>query len=187
MFIILLFIVIKVLNKDIKKEYKIFKKNKFKYLKQGLGIFVIGLILYYVATFVIHMLFPVLFEIDQNYNIMLANFIEVPILLVINTVFYYPIIEELVFKTIFKDVIKKKWTFIIITGLLISFFQTIFSSTNYISYLLFIPRLIIGMTFSYMYYKTKNVITPVIYRMVYNLILNIANLIIMFSFVSKVI
>ena len=184
---ILLFTVIKVLKKTLKKEYSIFKRNKFKYLKQGLGIFVIGLLLYYVATFVIHMLFPILFDIDQNYNIMLSNFKKVPILLVINTIFYYPVIEELVFKSIFKDTIKNKWTFVIITGLLIAFFQTIFSSTNYISYLLLIPRLIIGMTFSYMYYKTKNVFTPIIYRMAYNLLLNIANLIILFQVISRVI
>lgn len=183
---ILLFIVIKVLNKDLKKEYKIFKKSKIKHIKQGLGIFVIGLLLYYVATFVIHMLFPILFEIDQNYNIMLKNFNKVPILLVINTIFYYPVIEELVFKSIFKDVIKSKWTFVAITGLLNSFFQIIFTSNNYMSYLFIIPNSILCMTFSYMYYKTKNVITPIIYRMTYNLLLNIVNYIIMFSFIGKV-
>lgn len=184
---ILLFIVVKVLKKDLKKEYKVFKRNKCKYLKQGLGIFILGLLLYYVATFVIHMLFPILFEIDQNYNIMLDNFNKVPILLVINTVFYYPVIEELVFKSIFRDVIKNKWLFIIITGLLNAFFQVIFTSNDYMSYLFIIPNSILCMTFSYMYYKTKNVITPVIYRIAYNLLLNIANLIIMFSFIYKVI
>ena len=91
------------------------------------------------------------------------------------------------FKSIFKDVIKNKWTFIVITGLLNAFFQVIFTSTNYISYLFIIPNSILCMTFSYMYYKTKNVITPIIFRMAYNLLLNIANLIIMLSFIGMVI
>lgn len=172
---IILYFVIKLLKDDLKKEYKVFKKNKLKLLGKGFIIFVIGLVCYFSLLYILYKLFPNLN--DYNYNAIINNYKNVPILLFISTIFYYPIIEELIFKTLFKDLIKNKYIFVITTGLLYGVVQLLFVVNGGMSLLFLIPYSIFSMSFSYSYYETKSVYVPIIFRMLYNLIPNIIHII----------
>ena len=89
---------------------------------------------------------------------------------VLNALFYYPIIEEIVFKMSLKKIVTNKWEFIIITGFLNAFFQIVFSMNNMTDLIYIISYTIIISTFSYIYYKTDNIMYPIIFRICYNLI-----------------
>lgn len=176
---ILLYFVINLLKDILEKEYKIFKNNKIKLLAKGFLFFFVGLALYFISSYIIYLYKPN--SIDNNYNTLISNFSKVPLLLFFSTVFYYPVIEELIFKTIFKDIIKNKYIFILTTGLLYALFQTILTANSSINLLFLIPSALFSMSFSYSYFNTKTVCVPIIYRMLYNLIPNIINIILYFS------
>ena len=89
---------------------------------------------------------------------------------VLNTLFYYPIIEELIFKLSLKEVLKDMWSFVIITGLLNAFFQIVFSMTVWTDLLYLLPYAIFFGSLSYIYYKNDNVLLPIFLRICYNVI-----------------
>lgn len=162
-----LFIIILVYKKKFKvyinKLNKNFKKNLFDSIK----IFLLGLGIY--------VLFNTLFNIAgisslSNHNAMLSIFRKVPIIFILNTLFYYPVIEEIVFKMTLKDIIKNKWIFVVFTGLFITLFQVLFSMNNTIDLLDILPNVALACSLSYIYYKTDNIIYPILIRMCYNLI-----------------
>ena len=164
---ILLFIVIYVYKETLNKYYdnlnKKFKSNILKSLK----IFSIGLIIY--------ILFNTLFGIIDipvlsSQNSRIEIFKKIPVMFVLSTLFYYPMIEELVFKMSFKEIIKNKWMFIIVTGIFNAFFQIVFSITNSTDLLYILPYSVFYGSLSYIYYKTDNIIYPIIFRICYNLI-----------------
>lgn len=164
---ILLFIVIYVYKETLNKYYdnlnKKFKSNILKSLK----IFSIGLIIY--------ILFNTLFGIIDipvlsSQNSRIEIFKKIPVMFVLSTLFYYPVIEELVFKMSFKEIIKNKWMFIIVTGLFNAFFQIVFSITNSTDLLYILPYSVFYGSLSYIYFKTDNIIYPIIFRICYNLI-----------------
>ncbi len=169
---VLLGIIIYMFRTKLKLELAIFRENWKKNMISGFLILIISFILFNIANIIIYQIYP-LFE-NENYTTLSKIFETTPILLFMSTIFFYPIVEELVFKSTFKDVIKNKWIFIIITGVLNVFFQIALSSyTDSLLFLYLMPNFILSMGFSYMYYKTNNVVTPIIYRMIYNLIPNL--------------
>lgn len=162
-----LFIIILIYKKTfqnyINKLNKNFKKNLFNSIK----IFLIGLGIY--------ILFNTVYEIIgipslSNHNSMLSMFKKVPIMFILNTLFYYPVIEEIVFKMTLKDIIKNKWIFVIFTGLFITFFQVVFSINTTTDLLDILPNIALACSLSYIYYETDNIVYPILIRMCYNLI-----------------
>ena len=144
-----------------------YKKNFKVNFLNSLKIFLIGLGLYILFNTIINTLkVPIL-----NTQTSLIEMIKtIPVLFILNTLFYYPIIEELVFKMSLKEIIKNKWAFVIVTGLLNAFFQIVFSIGNTTDLLYLLPYTIFFASLSYIYYNTNNIIYPIIIRIVYNII-----------------
>ena len=180
---VLLGIIIYIFRESLKVDFKNFKKNISKNLKQGFIIFLCGFFIYGLVNSLICEIFP---NIDNvNYDAMSQIFSETPILLFISTIFYYPVIEELVFKKTFADIIKNKWIFVIFTGILNAVFEIfLIASTNSMYLILVVPISLFYMSFSYMYYKTKSVFTPIFFRMIYNIIPSIGNIIITYLLIK---
>lgn len=164
---IFLFIVIYIYRNKLNDYYENFKK-KFKInILKSLKIFGIGLVSFVVINALLYN-FGVL--APDNTVSMVNIFKKIPLMFILNTLFYYPVIEEIVFKMTFKDIIKNKWTFIIITGLLNATFQIIFSMNHFTDLLYILSYSIFFGSLSYVYYKTDNIIYPIIFRVCYNLI-----------------
>lgn len=164
---IFLFIIIHIYKDTLNNYCKKFKKNINQNLLNSLKIFFLGLVLYITFNVLIGILdVPVLGSQSSRIEI----FKKIPIMFILNTIFYYPIIEEFVFKLSLKEILKNKWTFIIITGLLNAFFQIVFSISNISDLLYLIPYTIFFSSLSYIYYKTENITYPILFRMCYNLI-----------------
>lgn len=164
---IFLFIIIYIYRDILNKYYNNLKKNFKSNIINSIMIFAIGLFLYILFNTLFSVLdVPVL----SSQNSRIEIFKKVPIMFVLNTLFYYPVIEEIVFKMSFKEILKNKWYFIIITGLLNAFFQIVFSMANITDLLYLLPYTIFFCSLSYIYYKTDNIMYPIIIRMCYNLI-----------------
>jgi len=164
---IFLFIIIYIYKNTLNKYYKNFGKNYKKHIFSSLKIFVGGLFIFFVLN---AMLYNFGVPYSNNTSSMIEIFKKIPVLFVLNTLFYYPIIEELVFKMSFKEIFKNKWSFVIFTGVFNALFQIVFSLTNITDLLYILPYSIFFCSLSYIYYKTDNIIYPILLRMCYNLI-----------------
>ncbi|MDO5569329.1 MAG: CPBP family glutamic-type intramembrane protease [bacterium] len=170
---ILFIIIIYTYYKDFLVSFKDLKKNKKKLLV-GLKIFIIGLVLYIGLNAVL----KVFVNLEQdNTNAMLNVYSKIPILFVLASMFYYPVIEEIVFKKSFKEFITNKWLFVFVTGFITAFFTLALSLNSITSLLYFIPIAIFSMTFSYIYYITDNILVAIFYRILYNVIPSLVALI----------
>lgn len=164
---IFLSIVIYIYQDKLSKYCNNYKKKFKSNFLNGLKIFLIGICLYILFNTIInHLSIPIL-----NSQTSLEKMLKtIPIIFVLNTLFYYPIIEELVFKLSLKEIIKNKWCFVIVTGLLNAFFQIFFSVDNITDFVYLIPFTIFFASLSYIYYKTDNIVYPILFRICYNVI-----------------
>lgn len=164
---IFLFVVIYIYRKKLSEYYnRLHEKFKLNIIK-SIKIFLIGLTIY--------LLFNALFKIVDvpvlsNQDSMLNMFKKIPVVFVLSTLFYYPVIEEIVFKMSFKDIVKNKWSFVIFTGLFNAFFQIIFSFSNLTDLLYLLPYTAFFSSLSYIFYKNDNILYPILLRICYNLI-----------------
>ena len=164
---IFLFIIIYVYKDILRKYYSNLKRNFKSIFIGSLKVFLFGLVSYILLNSLLDILnIPVL----SNQNSMIVMFEKIPVMFVLNTLFYYPIIEELIFKMSLKEVLKDKWCFVIITGLLNAFFQIVFSMTVWTDLLYLLPYTIFFGSLSYIYYKNDDVLLPIFLRICYNVI-----------------
>lgn len=164
---IFLFIIIYVYKDILRKYYSNLKRNFKSIFIGSLKVFLFGLVSYILLNSLLDILnIPVL----SNQNSMIVMFEKIPVMFVLNTLFYYPIIEELIFKMSLKEVLKDKWCFVIITGLLNAFFQIVFSMTVWTDLLYLLPYTIFFGSLSYIYYKNDDVLLPFFLRICYNVI-----------------
>lgn len=167
----LLFIVAFIYRESIKNNVKSFKKDWKKNFKKIVLTFVFACVIFYALKMLIVLLFPdVVFEDATS---LAKEFSKFPALLIISTLFYYPVIEELVFKRTFKELINIKWFFIIATALLNASFQVLLTASNSLSLVTILPNFMFYATLSYIYYETDNLLIAISVRVFYNLIPNI--------------
>ena len=106
-----------------------------------------------------------------------------PIYTFIVTVFVAPILEELIFRLSFKNVIKNKWLFIIISGVIFGAIHVVFSVNDIYQLLYLIPYCSLGIAFSYMYYETDNILVPISFHILHNTITAITTFLLAGAFV----
>lgn len=168
---VLISIVAFIYRESIKDNLKKFKNDWKRNVKKIALIFVLACAIFYVMKILIVLLFPdVVFEDATS---LAKEFSKFPALLVISTLFYYPVIEELVFKRTFKELISNKWFFIIVTALLNASFQVLLSASNALSLVTILPNFMFYAALSYIYYETDNLLVAISVRVFYNLIPNI--------------
>ena len=150
-----------------KKDFIYYLKNfKLKYMKWILIIWIIGFILMILSNYII------------NYKILPNNISgneELNRTLLFNHKFTYtlllsiiiPFLEEISFRLEFKKNIKNKYVFLILTSLLFASMH-LFTTTKVIELIYVIPYIILGFTFSFIYYKTDNVFSSIIAHIIHN-------------------
>lgn len=150
-----------------KKDFIYYLKNfKLKHMKWILIIWIIGFILMILSNYII------------NYKILPNNISgneELNRTLLFNHKFTYtlllsiiiPFLEEISFRLEFKKNIKNKYVFLILTSLLFASMH-LFTTTKVIELIYVIPYIILGFTFSFIYYKTDNVFSSIIAHIIHN-------------------
>ena len=93
-----------------------------------------------------------------------------PIYMSFSTVIYAPIVEEITFRKIIKNIVDNKYLFVIVSGVMFGMVHlNINPSIN--DCLMIIPYIIMGLDFAYIYSKTDTIFSTIGFHMLHNLIL----------------
>ena len=169
--VIFILIIYLIYKKDLDNEAKIYFKdfkNKFKYSFKIYILGYLGMIFFnLIITFVLH-------KISQNEEevreLLYANIITTMISISIIA----PILEELIFRKSIQPVVKNRWLYVVICGLLFGgahILTNILSGTFVISDLLYIlPYGCLGGSFALMDYNTKSTFTSIVIHSLHNTI-----------------
>lgn len=172
---IILFLVLFFLYyKDLRREWKTFKEKMAENVDVAFKYWFLGLLGMFVSNFILIFLL----KIGQAGNEQaVQKMIEAsPWLMLIDAGLLAPFIEEMTFRKTFKDVLKNKWLFILISGVLFGAIHVLGSSTTLADYLFIIPYSSLGIAFAASYYKTDSVFTPILVHMIHNILLTLLSI-----------
>ena len=160
--------------KDLKKEFKIFKKNLIENLDAGVRWWLLGLFIMVISNLVI-----TFFLKDggaANEKTVQTMLKYAPSLMLIEAGFIAPFNEEIVFRKALKDVFSNKWLFAFLSFLLFGGGH-VFSNIKAITdYLYIIPYGALGATFALAYDETDTVFTSLTMHILHNTALVILSL-----------
>lgn len=169
-------IIIFVYKNTFMEDFKEIRKNKKKYLLSILKNVVLIFIVVVATNALIGILFNIKETSENDYSL-LTMFKKSPIVLMLLTGIYYPIVEGVIFRKTIKDIINKKWLFIIFSALFYFFFNVVYTSMSFTSMMTSLCYLFSMMVLSNYYWKTNNFTASVIVMMIYNLIISILSFI----------
>lgn len=155
--------------KDLKENYK-------KYIK----IILINILLIFVSMIVINAIVQGLFsvtETSENDFSLLNTFKENPIIIMVLTGLYYPLVEGIIFRKAIRDVIDNKWIFIIFSSLFYFFFNIVYTSmsfSNIMASLCYISTMLIV---SHTYWRTNNFTLSIIIMALFNIVVSLLSFI----------
>lgn len=167
--IILSLVFLKIYWKDLKKEFKIFKKDIFKNLDAGLMLYGIGLAV--MVTMNLILVFVFHSEGAKNELSLHVLIKQFPIAMGIIICLFGPFIEEIVFRKTLRDAFPNNAVFIIMSFLVFGSIHVTGTATSLVDWLYIIPYGALGAAFAGMYCKTKTIYTSMTYHMIHNTIL----------------
>ena len=158
-------------RKDLKKEFKIFKKNLLNNLDIGLKYWTLGLIIMMASN--LFLTFVLKSGGANNENAVQEMLKGLPWLMIIIAGFIAPFNEEIVFRKTLKDVFKNKWVFAALSFLLFGGAHVIEDAHNIIDLLYIIPYGALGGAFALAYHDTDTIFTSLSLHMMHNLVLSL--------------
>ncbi len=150
-------------------DFKDIKKNWKKYIKNIL----ISIVLIFVSMIIINMVIGILFDIketSENDFSLLNTFKESPIVVILLTCLYYPLIEGIIFRKSTRDIIDSKWFFIIFSSLFYFLFNIIYTSMSFNNIMASLCYFSTMMIVSASYWKTTNFTVSILIMSIFNLI-----------------
>lgn len=176
----LVLIIILLLRKTIVNDFKIWKKDIKKYLREYIKYWFIALGLMGVANIILS-----LFNggnVANNEQSVRELFNLNPILMLFFACIIAPVLEELVFRISFRKIIHNNYLFIFLSGFIFGLMHVIGSSNNIIDWLYIIPYGIPGCVFAYTLVKSNNSMVPISLHAIHNTFAMILQIIV---FISK--
>ena len=175
--LIFLFILGFIYHKDLLNGWTELKKKPTG-KKIGL-ILLYALIFFVVGTVFGGIIRNVASDYDASTNQLYLLFPKVPwgtLFVCFSTIFFYPIIETLVFQKSLRDVINNKYVFVILAATLNLFFQ-VQNNPTFSEILKASPVVLMSIVSSIIYLRKDNIMYVISARMVYNLIICLIQLI----------
>jgi len=163
-------------RKDLKKDFKMFWKNKEEYMDVGIRCWILGLIIMFAVNYILNIVLKA--GGANNEKVVQTMIKSFPLLMIIDAGILAPFNEEIVFRKTLKDIFKNKWIFITLSFLLFGGAHVINSSKTLIDYLFIIPYGALGASFAYAYYKTNNIFTSITLHIIHNTILILISILI---------
>ena len=167
----LFFIYYFIYRKDLKKEFKIFKKNILENLDIGFKYWIIGLIIMMASN--LFLTFVLKAGGAANEDTVQKMIKVLPWLMFINAGFLAPFNEEIVFRKTLKDIFKNKWLFAFLSFILFGGAHVIDHAKTIIDFLYIIPYGALGGAFALAYYDTDTIFTPLTLHMMHNIVLSL--------------
>lgn len=151
----LLLIIFLILKDKIIKDFKIYSKNIKSYIKKYIKYWFLAMLLMYISNILISLINN---SIPQNEESVRQLFDINPILTCILACIIAPLLEEFVFRLALYEILKKKkWIFIIISGLLFGSMHVLGNITDVTELLFIIPYSIPGCVFAYTLIESDNI------------------------------
>lgn len=153
---------------DLRREWKNFTKNFGRSMDSCFKYWCLGL----AGMMISNVLINSLLNLGQadNEQLVQGMITALPFVMLLNAGVIAPIIEELVFRKAFKDAIKGKWPFILISGIVFGLMHVVVATT-WIDLIFFVPYACLGIAFAYMYYDTDSVFTSMLAHIFHNTVL----------------
>lgn len=145
--------------KELKKNYKEYFENNFKYYLIGISIMALSNI---IISFINSG------GIAGNEETIRETFSKAPVYMYISAVFLAPLLEELVFRLGIRNIFTNNKLFIIISGLVFGGLHVIGNINTIVDILYLIPYSVPGFAFAYMLYKTNNIFVPIGFHFLHN-------------------
>ena len=115
-------------------------------------------------------------ETINNESLLYQQFTKSPLITMILLTIYYPIVEMIVFQKTIKQVIHKKWLFIMISSLFFGYFNIAFSNITVSSILESIPYIVSNALLAYCYIKSDTIVAPSLIKIFYNCLVTIIHI-----------
>lgn len=170
-YIALLLIIFK---NEIKKGITDLKQNFKARINISATCWVIGCLIMFISTTIIS--FIVKKDVSSNEALVRESIKLAPLYMLFTCSIVAPIFEEMVFRKALYGLIKKKWSFIITSGLCFGLLHIIGSYSSPLDFLYVIPYGAMGFSFAYLLTKTNNIILPILIHMFHNTILVISQI-----------
>lgn len=163
--IITFLILIVVYFKDLKEDFKKIKKDFNKNMDITIKYWFLGLIIMVVSNLIINFFIRNATAVNEVNVQTLIKESSVLALIVFGVI--GPIVEELVFRKSFRDVLSDK-NFILISGLIFGSLHVILSLNSTWDLFYLIPYCSLGIAFSTIYYKTDNIFFSIFTHIFHN-------------------
>ncbi|MEG2457841.1 MAG: lysostaphin resistance A-like protein [Bacilli bacterium] len=174
-YLIVLLSFIFVYRSDFKDEAIGAKKNIKKTLTIILVSFVSLILLVTVFQLLIYKIFP---TIEYSNSIIVNAYLQKATWFMIFVLMIYsPIVEEIVFRKVFKDIIQNKVFFVIFSALIFGFCQIGYNISSLENILSIIPYAVLGGVCAISYVKSDSIYVPIVIRILYNIFLLVLHLI----------
>ena len=151
------------------EEFKIFKENYKSYFEKYFKYWVLGIALMSLSNALISIITRD--NVGNNEQLIREAIKVLPVYSVITTCLVAPIAEELIYRKTIKNIFRKKWLSIIMSGLIFGLAHVIGTYDNIKDLLYIIPYGILGSVFMYIYYKSENIYTTIFLHFIHNSLL----------------
>ena len=159
-------------RKELKKDIK---ELNIKKIVAYIPIYIFGLILLALSNYVVSNITGN--TLSQN-EINVRETIKImPLYMCFSSVIMAPFIEEITFRKTFRNIISNGYLFIIVSGFIFGLIHISNVGNTLEEFLMIIPYILMGISLSYIYYKSDNIFTTIIIHSIHNLILLLIQLI----------
>ena len=163
--LILVLILIILYFKELKKEFKTFKKNWKLSMDTAFKYWFIGLMIMCISNIIIGIITNL--NTSSNEQAVQALVSSTPYLMLFTAGILAPIAEELTFRKGVSKIFKNKWVYATASGLIFGLLHVI-GSGNILEYLYVIPYGSLGFFFALTYYNTKSIYPSIIMHAIHN-------------------
>jgi membrane protease YdiL (CAAX protease family) len=153
-------------RKRLKKDFIDFNKNHQKYLQESFKIYLVCLLLMLISNGIIN--YFILNNIAANEAVDRNVLTNYPMYSIFGMIIFGPFVEELTFRCAFKDHLKNKYLYYIITIILFAGAHLLAGISNLTELIYFIPYGIMAFAFADIYYKTDNIFSSTIIHTFHN-------------------
>lgn len=164
--LLFLILIVFVYFKILKKDFKLFFKDFFNNIEISIKYWLIGFTVMIISNLII--------VVISNGGIagneeQVRELIDIsPLYMLFSVSIYAPLTEELLFRKGFRDIIKNKWLYIIVSGCVFGGLHVTGNVSSPIDLLYLIPYCSLGIAFAYTYYKTNNIFSTICMHSMHN-------------------
>lgn len=151
-------IIILILKNEIRNAFKDITKNHMNYFSKYIKYWFLALIIMFASNLVITFISKG--GIAGNEETIRTMFSKTPVYIFISSVFFAPILEELVFRQGLRNIFSNNIVFIIISGLIFGGLHVVGNINAWYDILYLIPYCTPGFIFAYILTKTDNIFVP---------------------------